>query len=103
MINAEFVYQTDPAFIIFIGAIIPYFPVISTKSYSRTVKKSVREFFLCSNSSGILGTFWCKYAVQMSRLKEEAEGFEPENAVRRINIWPAFLLKSRLKWISYIS
>ena len=38
MMNAEFVYHTDPAFIAFMGDIIPDYPVISTKSSSRMVK-----------------------------------------------------------------
>ena len=45
MINAEFVYYTNPAFIIFPGE-KPTFSVISTKSFSHTVKKIVRELFL---------------------------------------------------------
>ena len=41
----------------------------STPTFIIEPKKIVWELFLWSNSSDFLGTFWCKYAVQKSRLK----------------------------------
>ena len=68
MISAEFVYYTNPAFIIFLGE-KPYFPCNINEKFLPHGQKIVRELFLWSNSSIILGTFRCKYAVQKSRLK----------------------------------
>ena len=68
MINAEFVYYTNPAFIIFPGE-KPYFSCNFNEKLLPHGQKIMRELFFCLNSSNILGTFWCKYAVQKSRLK----------------------------------
>ena len=59
------------------GAKITKFPVISTKNRSCLTALVWQELFFCLITSKTLGTFWFIIAPQYSRLKEEAEGFEP--------------------------
>ena len=71
----------------------PQFSVNPTKS-SSVSKVIMRELIMWLNSSVFLDTYWCEYAVQKSCIELEAEGFEPENDFRRINIRPVFSFKS---------
>ena len=60
------------------------------------IEKIARKLY-CLNTSNFLDTFWCKYDVQKSRLKVEAEGPEPVFAGRFDRILPVCYSIARIR------